>query len=99
MDSWIVWNLTGGIHGGVHLTDVTNASRTLLMNLATLKWDEEILNILQIPPAMLPAIVPSSQPYALATGELAGIPVAGILGVQPVGTCGFGCKGENPARS
>ncbi|NEW48434.1 FGGY family carbohydrate kinase, partial [Nocardia cyriacigeorgica] len=62
MDSWLIWNLTGGANGGVHVTDVTNAGRTLLMNLHTLDWDEELLALLDIPRAMLPAIAASSHP-------------------------------------
>src|SRR6185437_498189 len=62
IDSWLLWNLTGGAHGGVHLTDVSNASRTMLMNLETLDWDEDLLALFSIPRAMLPAIRPSSDP-------------------------------------
>jgi glycerol kinase len=61
-DSWLMWNLTGGVRGGVHVTDVTNASRTMLMNLQTLDWDEELLGFFDIPRAMLPQIRPSSDP-------------------------------------
>ena len=62
IDTWLIWWLTGGPHGGAHVTDVTNASRTLLMNLEALDWDDESLDILGIPPGMLPRIVPSSDP-------------------------------------
>ena len=82
IDSWCIWNLTGGPDGGAHVTDVTNASRTMLMNLETLDWDEEILGIMGIPRAMLPQIKPSSEVYGKAKGALAGIPVAGDLGDQ-----------------
>jgi len=82
IDSWCVWNLTGGPDGGAHVTDVTNASRTMLMNLETLDWDDEILGIMGIPRAMLPQIKPSSEVYGEAKGTLAGIPVAGDLGDQ-----------------
>ncbi|WP_414942027.1 glycerol kinase GlpK [Amycolatopsis sp. cmx-11-51] len=78
MDSWLIWNLTGGLH----VTDVTNASRTMLMNLTTLDWDESILREFGIPRAMLPAIRPSSHPYGVATGVLEGVPVAAALGDQ-----------------
>src|SRR5664279_2983726 len=61
-DSWVMWNLTGGVNGGVHVTDVTNASRTMLMNLETLDWDDELLGFFDIPRAMLPQIRPSSDP-------------------------------------
>ncbi len=82
IDTWCIWNLTGGPDGGAHVTDVSNGSRTLLMNLETLDWDDEILGILGIPRAMLPAIRPSSEKYGEAKGALAGIPVAGDLGDQ-----------------
>ena len=60
IDTWVIWNLTGGRDGGVHVTDVTNASRTMLMDLRTLAWDDELLRIFNIPRAMLPAIRSSS---------------------------------------
>jgi len=82
IDTWCIWNLTGGPDGGAHVTDVTNASRTMLMNLQTLDWDDEILGIMGIPRAMLPQIKPSSEVYGEAKGALAGIPVAGDLGDQ-----------------
>lgn len=82
IDSWLIWNLTGGIDGGRHVTDVTNASRTLLMNLEELDWDETILERMQIPRAALPEIVSSSEVYGTATGVLDGVPVAGALGDQ-----------------
>ena len=82
MDTFLVWWLTGGPEGGVHITDVTNASRTMLMNLETLDWDPEIMKTMGIPRAMLPKIVSSSEVYGTATGTLSGIPVAGILGDQ-----------------
>ena len=82
IDSWCIWNLTGGPEGGAHVTDVSNASRTMLMNLETLDWDDEILGIMGIPRAMLPQIKPSSEVYGEAKGALAGIPVAGDLGDQ-----------------
>ena len=82
MDTWLIWNLTGGVNGGRHVTDVTNAGRTLLMNLKELKWDETILERMNLPRALLPEIVSSSEVYGLATGFLAGVPVAGALGDQ-----------------
>src|SRR5919108_6174834 len=82
IDTWCIWNLTGGTSGGVHVTDVTNASRTLMMHLDTLDWDEEIHHLLGIPRAMLPDIKASSEVYGEAVGDLAGIPVAGDLGDQ-----------------
>jgi glycerol kinase len=89
IDTWVIWNLTGGIDGGVHVTDVSNASRTLLMNLATLDWDDELLSIVGVPRSMLPTIKASSEVYGTAKGEpLAGIPVAGDLGDQQAATFG-----------
>ena len=78
IDTWLIWNLTGG----VHVTDPSNASRTLLMNLMTLEWDEELLSLMNIPRDILPSIRSSSEIYGLATGPLAGVPVAGDLGDQ-----------------
>ncbi|OJX63443.1 MAG: glycerol kinase [Micrococcales bacterium 73-13] len=89
IDSWLLWHLTGGPGRGVHATDVTNASRTLLMDLATLDWDEELLAAWGVPRAMLPGIRSSSEVYgAVADGPLAGVPVAGILGDQQAATFG-----------
>jgi glycerol kinase len=88
IDTWCIWNLTGGPEGGAHVTDVSNASRTMLMNLETLDWDDEILGVLGIPRAMLPQIKPSSEVYGEAKGALAGIPVAGDLGDQQAAVFG-----------
>lgn len=82
IDSWLIWNLTGGTDGGRHVTDVTNASRTLLMNLRELDWDDTILDRMGIPRAALPKIVSSSEVYGTGTGVLAGVSVAGALGDQ-----------------
>jgi glycerol kinase len=82
MDTWLIWNLTGGVDGGRHVTDVTNASRTMLMNLETLDWDETILTRMRIPAGVLPEIASSSEVYGECTGFLQGIPVAGALGDQ-----------------
>ncbi|WP_343317434.1 glycerol kinase GlpK [Arthrobacter sp. TMP15] len=89
-DSWVTWNLTGGIDGGVHITDVTNASRTLFMDLETLQWDEEILEIFGVPKSMMPAIKSSSEVYGHVHGSqlLREVPVAGILGDQQAATFG-----------
>jgi glycerol kinase len=85
IDCWLIWNLTGGLH----ITDVTNASRTMLMDFSTLEWDLSIAADMTIPPSMLPKIVPSSQVYGLATlPSVAGIPVAGDLGDQQAATFG-----------
>src|SRR5439155_11749623 len=90
-DSWLIWNLTGGPDGGVHVTDPTNASRTMLMDLETLDWDDEILGVMGVPRAMLPEIKSSSIEYAKAKGVLDGIPVAGILGDQQAAVFGQTC--------
>jgi glycerol kinase len=87
MDTFIAWHLTGGLH----ITDVTNASRTQLMDLATCQWDDEILGIFNIPKIMLPEIKPSSTVYGLAKGVLGGVPLAGILGDQQAALVGQTC--------
>lgn len=104
IDSWLIWWLTGGPRGGVHVTDVSNASRTLLMNLTTLDWDEEILRELQIPRAMLPAIRASSDPgfYGMtrADGPFSGtIPVCGDLGDQQAALVGQTCFDPGEAKN
>jgi glycerol kinase len=90
-DSWLLWNLTGGPEGGLHATDPTNASRTLLMNLKTLEWDEDLLDLLEIPRQVLPQIHSSSEVYGTAVGDLAGVPVAGVLGDQQASLFGHTC--------
>ncbi len=99
MDSFITWWLSGGPRGGVHVTDVTNASRTMLMNLQTLDWDAEILAVLDIPRQMLPTIMPSSVVYGQATGALAGVPIAGILGDQQAAMVGQTCYNQGEAKN
>ena len=99
MDTWILWNLTGGPQGGVHITDVSNASRTMLMNLESLDWDPLMLEALGIPPAMLPEIKPSSMVYARAKGILDGIPVAGDLGDQQAALFGQTCFSPGEAKN
>jgi glycerol kinase len=94
MDTWLIWNLTGA-----HVTDVTNASRTLLMDLKTLDWDEEILGILGIPRAMLPEIRSSSEVYGNAKGVLGGIPVSGDLGDQQAALFGQTCYSPGEAKN
>ena len=91
MDTFIAWHLTGGTDGGLHITDVTNASRTQLMNLETCSWDEEILTVLDIPKQMLPQIVSSSKIYGKARGVLQDVPLAGILGDQQAALVGQTC--------
>ncbi|WP_216215189.1 glycerol kinase GlpK [Amycolatopsis aidingensis] len=103
-DSWLLWNLTGGVDGGVHVTDVTNASRTMLMNLETLDWDEELLSFFGIPRRMLPAIMPSSHPELYGTtradGPLRGaVPLAGDLGDQQAATVGQLCFRPGEAKN
>jgi glycerol kinase len=88
IDTWVIWNLTGGTEGGAHVTDVSNASRTMLMNLETLDWDDELLEAFGVPRSMLPNIQPSSAVYGTAKGALAGISVAGDLGDQQAATFG-----------
>jgi glycerol kinase len=88
IDTWVIWNITGATDGGRHVTDVSNASRTMLMSLETLDWDEGQLKAFGIPRSMLPEIRPSSEVYGTAKGTLAGIPVAGDLGDQQAATFG-----------
>jgi len=99
IDTWVIWQLTGGPDGGVHVTDVTNASRTMMMNLETLDWDDEILGILGVPRAMLPEIRASSEVYGEAKGDLAGIPVAGDLGDQQAALFGQTCFAVGEAKN
>ena len=99
MDTWVIWNLTGGPKGGVHVTDVSNASRTMLMNLNTLDWDDEMLSVMGIPKAMLPKVMPSSAKYGTAVGDLAGIPVAGDLGDQQAALFGQTCYSTGEAKN
>ncbi len=99
IDSWLVWSLTGGKEGGAHVTDVSNASRTLLMNLETLAWDEELLAAMNIPASILPTIRSSSEIYGVAQGALAGVPVAGILGDQQAALFGQTCFAEGEAKN
>jgi glycerol kinase len=101
IDSWVMWNLTGGAAGagtgsarsadGVHVTDVSNASRSMLMNLRTLDWDADILAVMGVPRSMLPSIRASSEVYGEAVGDLAGVPVAGDLGDQQAALFGQTC--------
>src|SRR5213083_224769 len=99
IDSWVIWQLTGGPDGGVHVTDVTNASRTMMMDLQTLDWDEEILGILGVPRAMLPEIKASSEVYGEAKNGLGGIPVAGDLGDQQAALFGQTCFSVGEAKN
>lgn len=100
MDTWILWNLTGGTRGGLHITDPTNASRTLLMNIKTLDWDAGMLDALGVPAAMLPAIRSSSEVYGIAAaGGLEGVPIAGILGDQQAALFGQACFDPGDAKN
>ncbi|MHB8459258.1 MAG: glycerol kinase GlpK [Candidatus Limnocylindrales bacterium] len=99
IDTWCIWNLTGGVSGGVHVTDVSNASRTMLMNLQTLDWDDEILGLMGIPRSMLPHIRASSEVYGTAVGDLAGVPVAGDLGDQQAALFGQTCFSAGEAKN
>ena len=99
IDTWLAWNLTGGVHGGLHLTDVTNASRTQMMDIHALGWDADILSIFGIPPACLPEIRPSSEVYGTCTGVLDGVPLAGILGDQQAALFGQACLAPGMAKN
>jgi len=100
IDTWCIWNLTGGTNGGLHITDVSNASRTMLMNLATLDWDDELLSAIGVPRSMLPEIRPSSSPYGEVKGTaLAGVQVAGDLGDQQAATFGQTCFSPGEAKN
>lgn len=92
VDSWLIWNLTGGCHGGAHITDVTNASRTQLMSLRSLQWDKGLLRFFDIPVQILPKIKSSAEIYGyISTGSLLGVPIAGCLGDQQAALVGQGC--------
>jgi glycerol kinase len=99
IDTFVIWMLTGGPDGGVHVTDVTNASRTMMMSLESLDWDDEILGILGVPRAMLPQIRASSEVYGEAKNGLSGIPVAGDLGDQQAALFGQTCFSVGEAKN
>jgi glycerol kinase len=100
IDTFLLWHLTGGPHGGVHITDVTNASRTQLMNLETMSWDKEILNTFGIPEAMLPRICSSSESYGQAQeSAFRNVPIAGILGDQQAALVGQTCFEAGEAKN
>ncbi|GAA2969128.1 glycerol kinase GlpK [Microbacterium schleiferi] len=101
VDTWILWNLTGGVNGGIHVTDVTNASRTMLMDLDTLNWDEQIAADMGIPMSMLPQIRSSSEVYGVGRdhGMLPGVPIAGVLGDQQAAMFGQACFSEGMAKN
>ena len=99
IDTWLTWNLTGGPDGGLHITDVTNASRTQLMNLATLDWDADILALFDVPRACLPQIRSSSEVYGACKGALDGVALAGILGDQQAALFGQACLAPGQAKN
>ncbi len=99
IDTWCIWNLTGGPKGGVHVTDVTNASRTMLMDLATLAWDDELLAAIGVPRAILPQIRSSSEVYGSCVGDLAGVPIASDLGDQHAALFGQACFDPGDAKN
>jgi glycerol kinase len=104
IDSWVIWNLTGGPDGGVHVTDVTNASRTMLANLETLAWDDELLALFGVPREMLPAIRPSSDRRSYGTTRAAGptggeVPISADLGDQQAATVGQACYTPGTAKN
>jgi glycerol kinase len=104
VDTWLLWNLTGGTEGGVHITDVTNASRTMLMNLMTLDWDDELLDLFTVPRAMLPRIKPSAtpEPYGSTApnGPFGGeLPITGMLGDQQAAMVGQVCFAPGEAKN
>lgn len=100
MDCWLAWNLSGGPRGGQHVTDVTNASRTQLMNLATLEWDPQLLELFDVPPRALPRIVSSSERLAeVSIPQLQGVTLAGVLGDQQAALFGQACFHPGDAKS
>jgi glycerol kinase len=100
IDTWCIWNLTGGTDGGLHITDPSNASRTMLMNLETLDWDDELLEAIGVPRSMLPEIRPSSGVYGeVQGGSFAGVQVAGDLGDQQAATFGQTCFSPGEAKN
>ena len=100
IDTWCIWNLTGGTDGGLHITDVSNASRTMLMNLETLDWDDELLDAIGVPRSMVPEIRPSSAAYGeVKEGAFAGVQVAGDLGDQQAATFGQTCFSVGEAKN
>jgi glycerol kinase len=99
IDSWLAWNLTGGVQGGLHMTDVTNASRTQLLDLETLDWSPELLALFDIPRACLPAITSSSAMLGEAGLELQGVPLGGMLGDQQAALVGQVCFTPGEAKN
>nr|XP_045039715.2 glycerol kinase-like [Desmodus rotundus] len=100
IDSWLIWNLTGGTNGGVHCTDVTNASRTMLFNIHSLEWDKELCEFFEIPMKILPNVRSSSEIYGLMkAGVLKGVPISGCLGDQSAALVGQMCFQDGQAKN
>uniref|UniRef100_A0A2H6N4H2 glycerol kinase n=2 Tax=Elapinae TaxID=42168 RepID=A0A2H6N4H2_9SAUR len=100
IDSWLIWSLTGGKNGGIHCTDVTNASRTMLFNIHSLEWDDELCNFFEIPVEMLPKVRSSSEIYGLlSSGALTGVPISGCLGDQSAALVGQMCFKDGQAKN
>ncbi|RFA12549.1 glycerol kinase [Subtercola boreus] len=100
-DTWVLWNLTGGVNGGVHVTDVTNASRTMFLDLKTLEWRDDILADFGVPKSMLPTVKSSSEVYGTASDNslLREVPIAGILGDQQAATFGQAAYDKGEAKN
>ncbi|MEU6221577.1 glycerol kinase GlpK [Streptomyces sp. NPDC047022] len=98
IETWLIWNLTGGPAGGLHITDATNASRTMLMNIRTLSWDEELMEFFGVPRAMLPEIRPSAEVYGEAGALLPGIRICAALGDQQAALFGQTCFSPGEAK-
>ncbi|KAM4810733.1 glycerol kinase 2 [Urocitellus parryii] len=100
IDSWLIWSMTGGVNGGVHCTDVTNASRTMLFNIHSLEWDKELCDFFEIPMNILPNVWSSSEIYGLMkSGALEGVPISGCLGDQSAALVGQMCFQEGQAKN
>ncbi|HEX6358788.1 glycerol kinase GlpK [Actinophytocola sp.] len=98
MDTWLIWNLTGGVNGGLHVTDVTNASRTMLMNITTQQWDPFLLSFFDIPQRMLPEIRPTTEIHGRTTRVVPGIEIAAALGDQHAALFGQTCFAEGETK-
>ncbi|KAL3285051.1 hypothetical protein HHI36_019177 [Cryptolaemus montrouzieri] len=100
IDTWLIWNLTGGVKGGKHITDCTNASRTMLMNIDTLKWDPVLLSFFDLPSSILPEIKSSAEVYGrISSGPLQGVPISGCLGDQHAALLGQMCLSRGEAKA
>jgi glycerol kinase len=98
MDTWLIWNLTGGVNGGLHVTDVTNASRTMLMNITTQQWDPELLSFFDVPRSVLPEIRPTTEIHGRPTRVVPGIEIAAALGDQHAALFGQTCFAEGETK-